>query len=347
MAAKMEIRRWRGIGVAMSGVVALGVLAATGVYLSGAFDDWQDNRSLSSACGGSLDYSELKEVLGVDRLRAKGSGLSDCKVADPGNSETSVAVNIKQGGGGERLLSLIARMDSHKPGQAVTPVGNGWGAILSTDGGTTWAGAYMVCRKPARSGENDAIVVSMQVDPAGPAEPLSADRRAGLARSLTGTLGKLADKRGCEGTPRGNWIARLPEDSTKNLKRAGEAVGTCRGVASASYESAADGTAPIEDCFLADERGRKRFRLAAYYGPYAKSARRETLVGADIRRPTGGGEGAYWTTASCSSGQALYTVENLHYADVTIAPDSPQEKQALKTFAVNSAKRHGCSPPEW
>jgi hypothetical protein len=79
----------------------------------------------------------------------------------------------------------------------------------------------------------------------------------------------------------------VPSKQSPALTPAGKAAGTCEGIASATYGSAADGRAPVEDCILADNSGEERFRIAAYYGPYAKAARLETVRGDQFDRAPG------------------------------------------------------------
>lgn len=127
------------------------------------------------------------------------------------------------------------------------------------------------------------------------------------------------------------------------LKKSGAATGTCQGVNSASYEAQPDPAAPIEQCFLAADNGEPTFRIAAYYGPYSIAPRRNPYRSPDDYVGTSGtNEGKSWTTASCPTGTALYTLEPL----VPHASVGASERQALLSFAARSAKRHGCSSPQ-
>ncbi|MFI6055815.1 hypothetical protein ACIBCO_37780 [Streptomyces violascens] len=131
-------------------------------------------------------------------------------------------------------------------------------------------------------------------------------------------------------------------DAFTDLKKAGAASGTCQGVNAPSYESAVDAAAPIEQCLLADAVGVPTFRLGAYYGPYTNAPRRNPLRNPyDYVGAGGTNNSKSWTTASCPTGTALYTLEPL----APRATVGASERQAFLSFAARSAKRHGCSSP--
>ncbi|MFI8438466.1 hypothetical protein ACIGJO_33005 [Streptomyces sp. NPDC079020] len=62
---------------------------------------------------------------------------------------------------------------------------------------------------------------------------------------------------------------------------------------------------------------------------------------------TRGTDGVYWTTADCPDGEALYAVETVRDEEAGDfrAADPKLQRAALKTFAANSARRHGCPAP--
>ncbi|MBH1932819.1 hypothetical protein I5Q34_00660 [Streptomyces sp. AV19] len=322
--------------IIVSALTVLVVLSGAGLYFSGAYDNWQDERSLSTACDGMLDHSEVKSLLEVERPRTLLSSSSYCSVVDPGKGKNYLGVDILRG---ERVHDLLISEDEaiYRP-PATTPVGSGWAAFIAVSGRITYANAYLSCG----SGADGDIVVSAKVHQARTSAPLSSDRRAKLARTATATLSNAAEKWGCTGKPHGGNIDRVPSDSTKVLKRVGEAVGTCKGIEAASYESAVNDTAPVEVCVLADGAGKEKFRIGAYYGPYEKSARAKyrssrARKGVEVR--------GRWAAATCPSGEALYVIERGYVGGREAKPDPALEEQALKKFAANSAKRHGCSPP--
>jgi hypothetical protein len=189
------------------------------------------------------------------------------------------------------------------------------------------------------------ILVSVSAQRNATGDPFTApEQEARLARITTGTLANAAKKWGCD-AELGDRVEQVPAGSVKTLKKLGAATGTCRGVGSATFETAADGSAPVEDCILATDTSERQFRIAAYYGPFVKSARLETTRGREFLGKSGGSDGLYWTTATCGTSTALYSVEPLDSGDGLVKPQPESELQALNVFAKRSAESHGCSAP--
>lgn len=112
---RRERKRW------LIAVVIIVVVAVPSIfYFSGAYDRWQDGRSLASSCRGSVDTSEVRELLGVDRLRGHdieveqganpSSGqLHKCSVRDPDAAWMAISgtgLGFRRGGGSSRLRRL-------------------------------------------------------------------------------------------------------------------------------------------------------------------------------------------------------------------------------------------------
>ncbi|WP_408991318.1 hypothetical protein [Streptomyces sp. 1268] len=334
--------RSRRRGAVIGGAVALALVGGGALYATKG--GWLDDRSLASACDGLLETSELKGLLGTDRLRGEGTAPTHCRVIDLDDGRSSLRAQIFRGDTSEMLLGTMSRADQHDGGGLVIPAGTGHPVVLGAQPGT--ASGFVPCGK----GEGGPVTVLMRAMPKNGGESLDEpEGRARLARVVSGTLDRAAERWGCEkpGKAKGK-ITEIPEDTSGVLRQAGEATGTCAGIDSASYETSADGAAPIEDCQLADPSGARLFRLSAYYGPYVKAARQETLRRKEFRTDVGGGGGVWWTTADCPQGDVLYTVETVWDGERnTFRPPSPKlQKDALKTFAERSAARHGCSAPE-
>lgn len=334
--------RGRKTAIILSTVALLTVAGGGSIYATGAWHSWQDDRSLSSACQGMLEYSEAKEMLGADRLRADGSENSTrCKVSDPGSGKASLDVRIQRSTDDARFLSRLDRADTHNGQQMVTPMGNGWAGVLNSSVENAHSVAWLQCQKQ----QDNIIVVSASAHRNGDAESFTtSEQKSRLARITTETLTNAAEKWGCN-TKLGNQLEQVPTSSTQTLKGAGQATGTCKGIDSPSFESAVDGLAPVEDCILANKTSERQFRVSAYYGPFVKSARLETLRGNELLGESGGSDGLHWTTATCGQSTALYSVEPLDNGDGFVEPDAQLELQALKSFATQSAERHGCSAP--
>ncbi|MFH8767823.1 hypothetical protein, partial [Streptomyces sp. NPDC017958] len=305
--------------------VLLTAAAAGALYATGTWDSWQDQRSLSSACQGTLEHAEAGPMLGADRLRAveEGDG-TDCRVTDPGVGKASLDVLIRRSTDDARLLARLDRADSHKARAPVAPMGGDWAGVLNSGEESAYAAAWLPCRKQ----RDGVVVVSVAAHRDADAERLTAaDQEARLARITTGTLANAAEKWGCGAKP-GSRIERVPASSVRTLKAAGKATGTCAGIDSPAFEAAADSAAPVEDCVLVTVvRGEseRRFRVSSYYGPFARSARLETPRGRELLGASGGSDGLYWTTASCGAGSALYTVEPLDGGDGLVPPDPRRE----------------------
>jgi hypothetical protein len=312
-------------------------------YASGGYENWKDGDALAAVvCDGMVESSGLPDLLGTDDLTATGASAGKCTVSASGSGKAALTVRIQQSADPVGLLADLGRENAHQGTERVSPVGHGWAAVLNTHEDQAQASGYLACG----GGAEGDLVVSMGArrDPAG--EPLDdAEQRTRLGQALTETLKRAAEKFGCDEATLGEEVATVPSKQSSALTPAGKAAGTCEGIASATYGSAADGRAPVEDCILADNSGEERFRIAAYYGPYAKAARLETVRGDQFDRAPGAG--VYWATAACPSGEALYTVEPLDNGDGFVDPDPELERKALKTFAAASAARHGCPAPTY
>lgn len=193
------------------------------------------------------------------------------------------------------------------------------------------------------------LIVTLQAS-SGNGKPITGDtQRARFARTATKTAVNAAKAWNCKANV-GDSIDRVSKESAHVDVAAGHASGTCKGIDSGVWESAADPDAPIEDCYLlaTKAKGTAQTRLGAYYGPFAAAFPRVALLGSDIKldqRAGGAPYSMYWATAQCpSSGTALYTVVSVSGDGSGIGPASPSaRKGALKLFATQSAKRHGCT----
>ncbi|NEB36412.1 hypothetical protein [Streptomyces sp. SID14515] len=324
-------------------VVALALAGGGTLYATKG--GWLDDRSLASACDGLLDTSEVKELLGADRLRGEGTETARCTAVDPDDGKAALQVQISRGEAPRTVLGTMARANPHIGGASVTPAGAGRPVVLGAQPGT--ASGSVSCAK----GDGGSVTVLMRASRKDAGKLLGEpEERARLARVLTSTLERAAERWGCEKPveSEGGKVGEVPANTSRALRQAGKATGTCAGIDSASYETPTDDAAPIEDCELAEPSGTRLFQLSAYYGPYVKAARQETIRGKQLLTDVGGGGGLWWTTADCPQGDVLYTVETVWDEEKnTFHPPSPKlQKDALKTFAERSAERHGCSTPE-
>ncbi|MCZ2524822.1 MULTISPECIES: hypothetical protein [Streptomyces] len=341
------------VAAAALAVVAVG----GGVWYAGFHDDWREGRTLAEECDGLLPREELEPLLGASPLVAEewsprewGSGgpLGSCKVR-AADEEVLAHLRVFVGwtGGARGLLTDLERHQPEHAGVVTTPVGSGWQGVLNAGAGVPGAQVVLDCGKEG-DGAGRSLVVGVSAYPR-PSEDLRGDedRRAGLARLTARTAANAAEKWGCE-TKTGRDVEKVPA-APQGPAPAGRATGTCAGIDAPSIDVPADPDAPVEDCLLQDGENteKSRFRLAAYYGPYAEDARDTTLRGDLYTAPAGGGDGTWWTTAACPQGRgtALFVVETIYGHEGFAEPAPALERKALERFASASAQRHGCDAP--
>ncbi|WP_326742169.1 hypothetical protein [Streptomyces sp. NBC_01768] len=324
----------------IAAATAAAVLAAGGgiVYATGTYDDWRDARALDDACRGMVDASEVQKALGADRVSGKKSGGAGCLAYDPGETGASVAISVQRGRDAEWIKVNSGLFLTKDPAEMLVPVGRGRPAAVSAGSGTKpYATAFLPCGK----GADDDLVLNLtatRADSAGSTQ----DRQDGMAVLVTRALDAAAKDQGCAQRD-SSKVRGAPSGAFKDLAKAGTATGTCRGISSPSYESATDAAAPIEQCLTADAEGVPAFRLAAYYGPYTNAPRRNPQRNPNDYVGAGGtNDGKSWTTASCPTGTALYTLEPV----ASHATAGAGERKALLSFAARSAERHGCGTPD-
>ncbi|MCX4803309.1 hypothetical protein OG594_16900 [Streptomyces sp. NBC_01214] len=322
----------------IAAAAAVAVLAAGGgiVYATGAFDSWRDGRALADACGEMVDASQMERLLGADRVSGRNMGSLGCRAFDPGG-KASLTVTVERGSSPDSVVLHTQQILARDQQSLLVPVGGGWPVMVSIGGGAeSYATALLPCGKVM---SEDDLVLSMTAVRSGSGGGVQ-ERREALAALVTRALERAAAAEGCESADRDKPHVRA--GAFADLQKSGEATGTCRETGLPSYETEADGTAPIEQCVLAGDGGERTFRLAAYYGPYPTAPRRDPLRGPyDYVGPSGTTESKSWTTASCAAGQALYTMEALDPR----TPASDQVRQAFRAFAAESATRHGCVAP--
>ncbi|MGW1789957.1 hypothetical protein ACWCO0_14975 [Streptomyces tubercidicus] len=354
-----KILTWRKQWLAFALIVAVAVPGF--LYLSGIYDRWQDSRSLSHACKGVVDTTEVREILGADRIHGEPYAHFRDSITAPGRIDRCLVKNPE--GDGRLIISLdwnsnssgslfaAGRMNSHHNTGMAIPIGHGWEGVIDRrrPDGPDIAILDMPCSNMRSSPKQAGLIVTLQAM-SGDGKPITGDtQRARLARTATKTAVNAAKAWNCKASVGGS-IDRVPKESAYQDVAAGHVSGTCKGIDSAVWESAADPDAPIEDCYqLATKaKGTAQTRLGAYYGPFAVAFPHVALFGSDIKldqRAGGAPHSMYWATAQCpSSGTALYTVVSVSGDGSGVGPASPSaRKAALKLFATQSAKRHGCT----
>ncbi|MFB7547413.1 hypothetical protein [Streptomyces sp. NPDC056154] len=320
-------------------VTAVAVLVTGGgaVYAKGAYDGWRDGRALEAGCGGLVDSAEMKSALGAERVSGKGTAGGGCRAFDPGATKASVTISLQSGPEPESVVAHTERILARDTAGLLVPVGGGRPALVSAGSDSeSYATAFLPCGK----GADDDLVLSLTAVHARPAGTLQ-ERRDDLAALVTRAVEWVAERHHCA-LPGIGKAKGVPSGAFEKLKKSGEATGTCLGIRLPAYEAEADGAAPIEQCLLAGPDGKQTFRIAAYYGPYPNAPRHDPFRSPyDYVGRSGSNGERSWTTASCPTGEALYTLEPIR--SHTTAWD--RERTALRVFAAESAKRHGCGAP--
>ncbi|MBA2944911.1 hypothetical protein [Streptomyces himalayensis] len=344
--------------------------------LHGDFQRWRDESALDSACNGLLDRNVVRDVLGPGSVEVENDeneeradrGLVGCEVHVDGGGTAEVRI-LDTSYAGQSLDSLY----TGPPGAELSvPVGHGWAGLFgakpkyssdlsdsfSADEDVT-VSLVLECAE-ASSVKGLSVTVETTLDKTidNPAN------RPEFARIATSTAAKVSKTRHCGaelGRPVRSLGLPVNEDEYEPLGTAG---GTCSGIPTAPGVSIATetdrGGAPYEICRLADADLSTRYVLEAEFGPYAEEAfvdyqehdyGAEDLPSPDIpaHHRDGGGR-VSWTTAKCSDGRALFTLQVAAGQDggrknTVSDPGLAYERAALRAFAERSAKAHGCSAP--
>ncbi|MFD0564020.1 hypothetical protein ACFQ2M_19870 [Kitasatospora saccharophila] len=329
-------------------MVLLVVGAPTGWYFGGGYDRWQDGRSLHGLCGGTVDTTEVRELLdGAGRLSGyeipSGGGLANCVLTAPDRSG-SLSVTVDWGGSGAygAMFRLRRTHAVRSEGVPVVPVGAGWAGVLSA-GDDDRADLVLALSCTGKEADRQ-LIVSLTADPTKDRDGPKDDFASGGQRARLGRIGARFAQRandiwGC-GARLGGRIEQVPGRADIATVRSGKADGTCAGVAGPVRESPADGVAPIEDCAVLtpDGSGTVGLRLSAYYPPFTDQAREG--IGLERGSTGPGTDGSFsWATAKCPGGTVVYLGNRL-------GPVDAPARDALAAFARHSAERHGCSAPE-
>jgi hypothetical protein len=366
---------------AVAALAAAAVAIVGYLFVHGDFQRWRDESALDSACDGLLDRNVVRDVLGPGSVEVEDE---DRGTDEDRGSTALVGCEVDVDGGGSadiRILDtayvgqILDSLYKGPPGaQALSvPVGHGWtglfGAEPKTIGGdpdlfgadedeAVTVSLVLECTKAGSAKGFLSVTVETRIDKTldNPAN------RPEYAKIATSTAAKVSKTRHCGaelGKPVRSLDLPVTEDEYKPL---GTADGTCSGISTAQGVSiareTARGGAPYEVCWLSDADFTTRYVLAAVFGPYAQ----EQFVAYQEygeqdtpypdtpahHRDTGGR--VSWTTAKCSDGRALFTLQPAADQDdnrknTASNPDFAYERAALRAFAERSAKAHGCSAP--
>ncbi|MGP4028292.1 hypothetical protein [Actinomadura sp. 3N407] len=345
--------RWRHDTWVKRGGLALAVV----VLFSGGYL-WFWLRSaehrVSQICGGMLPVDDtVGMIFGVDDLKLENKKLNITSTEVPELSwrckANNIWVTIEPATGTEDTLgpsSFSSSNHEHLP----VPLGSGWTGFVLRDDGSDKGAVLLDCRNWAGD-KGEGLFITVR-DSYGADTRL--ENRADLARVLTGTARRAAEKTGCDAEP-GSTIDRIAPLPPEAPRRLSEATGTCQGMTSQpSARGTAAGGSPAEYCVLGPEVPQgggpeQGLVLTAMYGPYA------VPIPGFLKEPAGIRGDSMWASATCKDvlGTArylaspqderrLFTSEENSSA---LEPLTDAELADFARFAEASAARHGCEAP--
>jgi len=109
--------------------------------------------------------------------------------------------------------------------------------------------------------------------------------------------------------------------------------------------------APIQDCLLVNNKGKKVYRLSTLSGPLAQGYRSSGSVLGEVQGKAGRDKkdgGWAWASAECPGGEqaALFTAASMGLGEgdrLKVSADF--ERDMLKAFGSDMAALHGCGKP--
>ncbi len=358
---KTSRHRWL---ITTTASLALLLIAATIFYFTGGYEKWRDERSLSDTCKGLIAKSDARSVSGGSRIYAKqdhqfdflfseddSSGrITNCVLKDR-DARSIVAVDVHWTSKARATTQTLQFQLQQNIRTGTVPIGAGWPGSIASDDGQLFGIVELTCRNK----QEESLLVTSRV------LYLNADdeNRAGLARFTTSTAKRAAEKFGCD-APLGKATGSVAPDPVRNQVPLGKAAGTCapvvalaEGLKQAGTVSAGDAPSDphtlAEGCYLTDAHGYQLYRLTASYGTLAENVRREAGE-FDVTGDSGFDDKNHhgYGSAQCadSTKRSLYTLKPIMRGTnmgLTVKnPDPRFERAALKAFAEQSAKTHGC-----
>ncbi|MFD5077516.1 hypothetical protein [Streptomyces sp. NPDC058371] len=340
-------------------VLVLGVVAQV-LYSSGAYDAWQNDRSLDRACDGTLAQGGLESALHTSRLRASQVDAHDyltaCRVqgGDSGPQSGSLELKLRWSSATPPSGTLAWYNQDYDgtTGQAA-PLGSGWPGILRHD--ETW---QVMVALDCQNQRSKALVAYGDLYASDNGTALT-----GLGRVMTETAQKAAAKYGCRAKA-GKPVTQVSAptlgkpESAKPLTQAQGSCAALRELAPTAAKSGtpeameypADAQAPQVNCYLATPDKKPGYGLYAYYGAAAKDFL------ASEGRHLKGGYGATqrdddyaWATAKCSEStqSAVFVLYRLFDGDTDTYPvphySGKFATSAVKAFADHEAQQRGCT----
>lgn len=346
-------RKERGRTTVLAGTaaaLALAVVAAVvlGIRGNGGTDGEAAER-LASICGGLLPTEEIERFPATQGSQPDGAedrpGASlwdhSCSFAIDfgGEDDDRPEIDVRVGRSAGAAPALKERSRAHLSGAVpAVPLGDGWEGVMLLGSMSIDTTVIVPC-----AGKEFDIVVTTSTSI--PGERFrDANQRGWLGRLSALTARNAAEERGCDAEV-GNRIATLPApplepDDATPIK---DVRGTCRSLTDLSGEvreiggssafETQSGSAPVEDCVIADASGEELFRATALYGPFAQQGTPGRSATDTARR----------TTLECrgATGLAEFHVRDLR--EQSAGGDHRFMDAFLAAFSKESAERHGCT----
>ncbi|MFI0975624.1 hypothetical protein ACH4SP_01200 [Streptomyces sp. NPDC021093] len=323
------------------GALALVVLAAGALYFSGTYDRWL-TPDPASACAGTLDRPALREVLTGDAAKeieytapVRPGSLTQCVVMGDGPAAArSVWVDVRWGSKAD-AQSLGGTVG----GERIHPV-NGWPAVV--------AGSTATVNLPCLDRKDESLLVDVSLMGVKTLDKWKV--RTELASFSVKSAERAAKQFGCAISPGPEVKDVEKEPRNSDAVPLAGAQGTCAPLrplksaaaqagATLALEEPAEKNAPLTECTLLTSKHQLGYELAATFGPYAKAFRNTSTANPQFQQYFGAQNDYASATARCpgSPERALFTLRHRG------KPDPAFEAAALKAFATDAAKQHGCT----
>ncbi|KQV95479.1 hypothetical protein ASD08_13650 [Streptomyces sp. Root369] len=304
------------------------------------------------ACSGMLPVDPVLDLVGKSRLSVSGLGFHTSSwrfdVSDDVTEPSGLATRCKVGGAEIAIETAAGALNAYgtytfqrDPSSFPVPLDGGWQGLMVTKDDESTASVLLSCKNWAPEKGSGILVTADSPYDTEVTEAL----RLKLARVVTGTAQRAAEKTGCETDP-GDARGLTAPDADARTVPAGGATGTCAGMTSASTVRETDvGKSPVEECLLIGG-----LQLTAAYGPFSDAS--DAVVDGKYgghETPSGIDSDRAWTSATCEGalGVGYYHADTVEGSDrrFTSKPLTPSERADLQHFAEQSAARHGCRNP--
>ncbi|MEU6353449.1 hypothetical protein ABZ896_29685 [Streptomyces sp. NPDC047072] len=303
-------------------------------------------------CSGMLPVDPVLDLVGKSRLTLSGLGFHTASwkfdVSDDVAEPPGLATRCKVGGAeiavetSAGALSAYGAYTFQRDQKSFpAPLNAGWQGLMVTDDEEATASVLLNCKN---WGPEEGTGILVEAGSPYDTEVTEAVRLK-LARVVTGTAQRAAEKTGCVSEPGDADGLTAPSAAARTVP-AGEATGTCEGMTSARTVRETDvGKSPVEECLLVGG-----LQLTAAYGPFSDVS--DAVVDGEYGghdTPSGIDSDTAWASATCKGalGIGYYHATPVEESDrrFTSKPLTPSERADLQHFAAESASRHGCRKP--